>query len=510
MRQGISVRRRLIAASLRPRSRDQRRAAWITAFVGPAFLTLAVLPFGSFFGLASVMLFMLLVVIAVAITGGVRPALTTVAMGLVAGVILHLGSYGLLRMDLQVDVIKLGAFVVLGVSIVFLIDELTRAATEQTALRRVATLVARGAPDDELFAAVAAEVGKVLSVDLVQVGRFGTDGTVMMAASWNRNGVELPIETTRMLGGHNVSTLVARTGRPARINDYETDGGGITGSARGLGSSVGSPIIVEGRLWGVMIASSTSGPVRRDTEAQLADLTDLVATAIANAEGRAELAASRARVVAAADETRRRIERDLHDGTQQRLVSLGLELRGAEASIPPALTEPRRQLSRISQGLTAAVTDLQEISRGIHPAILSKGGLGPAIRVLARRSAIPIELDVHVDRRLPDSIEVAAYYVVSEALTNVTKHAHASVVHIDVKACAAVVRLSIRDDGIGGPDPSQGSGLLGLRDRVETLGGTIEFTGTPGQGTSIIARIPIDPELALDDDDGGSDTTLAG
>ena len=197
------------------------------------------------------------------------------------------------------------------------------------------------------------------------------------------------------------------------------------------------------------------------------------------------------RIVAAADETRRRIERDLHDGTQQRLVSLAIELRAAEARVPADEPETRATLSHAAKGLTDAVGDLQEISRGIHPAILSKGGLTPAIKTLARRSAVPVELDIQVDQRLPQQVEVAAYYVVSEALTNVAKYAHATVVHVDVHARDAAVELAIRDDGIGGADPTRGSGLVGLKDRVEALGGTITVGGAPGEGTSVVARIPI-------------------
>jgi signal transduction histidine kinase len=226
--------------------------------------------------------------------------------------------------------------------------------------------------------------------------------------------------------------------------------------------------------------------------------TDLLSTAIANVESRAELAASRARVVAAADETRRRIERDLHDGTQQRLVSLAIELRAAEARVPSDLPEHRAVLSHAAQGLAQTVEDLQEISRGIHPAILSKGGLTPAIKTLARRSTVAVELDLQVERRLPQQIEVAAYYVVSEALTNVDKYAQASVVHVDVHAGDSSIELAVRDDGIGGADPGRGSGLVGLRDRVEALGGTIRIGGGPGEGTSIEARIPIDRRSGLD------------
>ena len=202
----------------------------------------------------------------------------------------------------------------------------------------------------------------------------------------------------------------------------------------GVRSLVASPIIVEGHLWGAMVAWTKGEPLSPDTEERMANFTELVATAIANAESRAELTASRARIVAAADDTRRRIERDLHDGTQQRLVAVGLELRAAQAMVPPELHELTGQLSKVVQDLAAAINDLQEVSRGIHPAILARGGLGPALRTLARRSALPVELDVRGDRRLPDRVEVAVYYVVSEALTNAAKHARASVVHVDLEA----------------------------------------------------------------------------
>jgi signal transduction histidine kinase len=232
-------------------------------------------------------------------------------------------------------------------------------------------------------------------------------------------------------------------------------------------------------------------PLPRDTEERLARFTDLLATAIANAESRSELAASRARIVSAADDARRRIERNLHDGTQQRLVSLGLELRTAENAVPSDMAEVKTQLSDVARGLAEALEDLQEIARGIHPAVLVKGGIEPAVRMLARRSAVPVELDLRADRRLPERVEVAAYYVVSEALTNAAKHAHATVVFVDVDADDARVKLSIRDDGRGGAAPDQGSGLVGLRDRVEALGGQIEISSPAGHGTSLSVSIPI-------------------
>jgi signal transduction histidine kinase len=210
-------------------------------------------------------------------------------------------------------------------------------------------------------------------------------------------------------------------------------------------------------------------------------------------QSREELAASRARVVAAGDQARRRIERDLHDGTQQRLVSLILDLRAAEAAAPPELAELRGQLARVADGLTGALDELRELSRGIHPAILSEGGLPPALKALARRSALPVELEVDVAARLPEPVEVAAYYVVSEALANAAKHANASVAHVQAQARDGRLHLSVRDDGVGGAAPGLGSGLVGLADRVEALNGSIRIDSPAGQGTSLQVDLPVDP-----------------
>jgi signal transduction histidine kinase len=218
-----------------------------------------------------------------------------------------------------------------------------------------------------------------------------------------------------------------------------------------------------------------------------------VTTAIANAEAHTQLTASRARIVAAGDEARRRFERDLHDGAQQRLVSLGLKLRSAEASVPPDLGSVREQLAEIVDGLTGVFHDLQELSRGIHPAVLSRGGLGPALRTLARRSSVPVEVRVGVDRRLPESVEMAAYYIVAESLTNAAKHAQAKEVWVAVDTDGPNFRLSIRDDGVGGADSGRGSGLIGLRDRAEALGGHLQISSPIGSGTSLQAIIPLSP-----------------
>jgi signal transduction histidine kinase len=245
----------------------------------------------------------------------------------------------------------------------------------------------------------------------------------------------------------------------------------------------------------MVVSSARPEPLPEGTEASLADFTELVATAIANAESRAELIASRARIVAAADETRRQIERDLHDGAQQQIVSLALALQSAVLTIPVELQEIRARVTEVAEGLSDVLDELRQLTRGIHPANLSELGLGPALRVLVRRSAVRVVLETRSHRRFPEPVEVAAYYVVSEALTNAAKHARASVVHVDLEADEVSVRLSIRDDGVGGADPAGGSGLLGLTDRVQAIGGTLEIASPVGNGTSLRVTIPyvVDP-----------------
>ncbi|HEY0398846.1 MAG TPA: GAF domain-containing sensor histidine kinase, partial [Acidimicrobiia bacterium] len=366
---------------------------------------------------------------------------------------------------------------------------------EQAALRRLATLVAHGRPPEEVFAAVTEEVGRLLNVDLANMCRYDPDGMITFVASWGSGGESFPVGSRWTLGGQNLGTLVFETGRPARVDSYADASGPLSMAAHEwrLRSAVATPIIVEGRLWGMMGAGSTvEQPLPADIETRLASFTELVAAAIANAESRADLAASRARIVVAADETRRRIERDLHDGAQQRLVSLEFDLRSAQAMVPPHLRELAAHLGRVAEGLASASGELQEICRGIHPAILSAGGLEPALGALARRSALPVKLDLHADRRLPEPVEVAAYYAVSEALTNAAKHADASVVSVELDAGDGTVTLAIRDDGIGGADPTRGSGLVGLRDRIEALGGRIEVRSPAGHGTTVLIAVPVE------------------
>ena len=374
-------------------------------------------------------------------------------------------------------------------------QELQRVAEEQAGLRRVATLVARGMPSAEILAAVAEEAGRLLGADLAHTLRYEPDDTVNVVAGWRRTGDDqMDVGSRYPLHPSMVAAVVLRAGRPARMDNYPPSSP-LADVARELGvrSTVGCPITVGGRLWGLIgVSSARPEPLPTDTEARLADFAELVATAIANTEAQAALTASRARIVATADQTRRRIERDLHDGAQQRLVSLALRLRGAAAAIPPEQDEVHQELASVGADLDEALGELRELSRGIHPAILSEGGLGPALRTLARRSSVPVEVQVGTQGRLPERVEVTAYYVVAEALTNVAKHAGASVVQVEVHAEDGLLRLGVRDDGVGGADPARGSGLVGLRDRVEATGGSLRIDSRAGQGTGLLVELPID------------------
>ena len=375
------------------------------------------------------------------------------------------------------------AFNVMGASLEQGRDELAALAEEQAALRRVATLVAEGTPPGEVLGAVAAEVGQLLPVDHAVIGRYDErGGEVTTVGEWS-SGDPSGVPETIHSGGRNVTTLVWETGRAARIDPEN----GRSGSA-----TVGAPIVVQGRLWGlVVVVSRRSEPLPEDTEARLGRFTELVSTAIANAESQDELTASRARIVVTADETRRRFERDLHDGAQQKFVAAALRLRTAQAGVPPDLPGLADELDEAAAALTGAIDELRVFAQGIHPAILAEGGLGPALRKLARQSSLPVELDVQLNGRLPETVEVAAYYVVSEALTNAAKHGRATSATLHVDASPGRLRVSVRDDGVGGAQFGRGSGLLGLKDRVEALGGEIALQSEPGAGTSLAVELPL-------------------
>ena len=371
-------------------------------------------------------------------------------------------------------------------------EELRTLAEEQATLRRVATLVARGVRPELVFTTVAEEVSALFDADLTAIVRFEPNGDVTLLAGHGFAQAEPGVRSTPDPGF--AVRAVRETERAARFEIDDPTSASLPNKIRAeaIRAAVAAPITVEGRLWGaITVASRDEEPPPPDTEARLAGFTELVAMAIANADAKAELTASRARIVATADQTRRRIERDLHDGAQQRLVSLALRLQTTSAAIPGELDEILEELASVGAELDAVLGDLRELSRGIHPAILTEGGLGPALRTLARRSSVPVELQVRTQGRLPERVEVTAYYVAAEALTNVAKHAAASVVQVEVATDDGLVRLDIRDDGVGGADPARGTGLVGLKDRVEATGGTLRVQSHPGEGTSLLVELPI-------------------
>lgn len=380
-----------------------------------------------------------------------------------------------------------------------LLREVEETAAEREGLRRVATLVAAGASRDEVFAVVAEEVGWFANASTVQVFRYEPDKSVVRVATWGSEATELQIGARYQVGGHNVITAVLRTGQPARIDDAASITGepAVLAGKLGFRCVVGAPIVVVDRVWGAVVATTNRAePMAKTTEQRIAEFTELAALSISNAQAREDLTASRKRVVTAADEMRRKIERNLHDGTQQRLVTLALEMRGAYESYP-GLPELRSQLSHMTKELASLLDEVREISHGVHPAILSQAGLDPALRTLARRAALPVKLAVDVPGRLAEPVEVAAYYLVSEALANAAKHSGASAAEVEVAISEGALRMRISDDGAGGADETKGSGIVGLRDRAEALGGTMVLASPRGGGTTIRAELPIHvPESA--------------
>jgi signal transduction histidine kinase len=368
----------------------------------------------------------------------------------------------------------------------------SKLAEEQAALRRIATLVAQDGPPEDVFAAVAGEMHNLVRADVTRIIRLEADGTATLVGGTgadDRPGPLGPIEPGL------ATAEVLHTGRTARIDDY--DGVATELVARWFGAAgpsphaVASPVIVAGSLWGTIVAGSLEGPLPEETELRMGEFTELLAIAIGNASSRAELAASRARIVVAADEARRRFERNLHDGVQQRLVSLALRLRRIERRLPGEDRAVKAALSESVQELNAATDEVREIAQGIHPAILTQGGLAPALRTLARRSSMPVEVVVECEERLPEPVEVAAYYVAAEALTNAAKHAAASRARVALERDDGLVRLLVSDNGVGGADASTGSGLTGIRDRVEALGGSFTVRSPRGQGTSLDVALPL-------------------
>jgi signal transduction histidine kinase len=370
--------------------------------------------------------------------------------------------------------------------------ELGLIADEQAALRRVATLVARRCSPAEVFAKVAEEVGGLLGVESAWMQCYVPDGNATVVAMWGELADAFPVGTHLNLQGENVAAMVRDTGQPARIDNYSQITAPMATQAResGVRSAVGSPIVVDGELWGSMTAVRLrEEPLPAGAEARIGEFTELVATAISNVQARSELAASRARIVAATDEERRRVVRDLHDGAQQRLVHTVVTLKLARGALADDAGAARTLVDEALKHAQEATGELRELAHGILPAVLTRGGLRAGVVALASRMPVPVEIGVSVDR-LPRAVEATAYFIVAEALTNVAKHAHAHHAEVTAQITNGALRVQVRDDGIGGARPD-GSGLLGLGDRLSVLDGTLSVVSATDGGSLIAAVIPI-------------------
>jgi signal transduction histidine kinase len=366
---------------------------------------------------------------------------------------------------------------------------------EHAALRRVATLVAREPSPAEVFAAVTRETGVLLGAERATLLRVESPQWAVVVAGWSDGTAPpVPVGHRGALDGRGILGQMLRTARPVRIEDFDQVGDGPVATLMrdlGIRSGAGGPIILGGRVWGAVSAvwpEGASMPV--GAEDRIAAFAELVSYAIENAETRDELAASRARLVAAADEARRRIERDLHDGAQQRLVAAALELTLLEHQLDRDPDGARSVLARAREQLDGGLGELRDLARGIHPTVLTDRGLEAALNALVQRAAVPVDLRAMISERLDTAIEAAAYFLVSEALTNVAKHAQADTVSVDVASTDDTLVVTIADNGVGGADLGRGSGLRGLVDRVQAVGGRLEVSSASGEGTRLCARLP--------------------
>jgi signal transduction histidine kinase len=367
---------------------------------------------------------------------------------------------------------------------------------EQAALRRVATAVAAQLTPSEVFATLTREIAVLFGATGASLVRFEPGGEGLVVADWSAPGAVGLVAGQRIqLDRDSALQRVHRTGTAARIDHYPAHDAAIADYVRRVGAhaAVAAPVTVAGRIWGAVAMSTTRPrPFPPTAELQLASFAELVAMGVANAESRTQLTASRVRIVEAGDEARRRIERDLHDGAQQRLVTVALHLRLARNRVgdDEASRDLRELLDASTAELALALEDLRELARGIHPAILAERGLEPALRTLIDRCPTPVGLEVDLPCRLEPKLEAALYFTVSEALANVVKYASATEVVIRASADDRQAVIEIRDDGVGGADPSRGSGLRGLADRVEAVGGWLSVTSPPGGGTTVVATVP--------------------
>ncbi len=362
------------------------------------------------------------------------------------------------------------------------VTERTTLAEEQAALRRVATSVARQSSPDEVFAAVVEEVGRIVGVESTAMLRYEDDEIATPVASSSAHhvpaGVRFPFEET-------LCSRVFATARSARVDDYADE---ATMLALGVRSAVGVPIIVDGRLWGAMIAYAAE-PLPDDTASRMVQFTELVTTAIASIDARSALTASRARIVAAADEERRRVARDLHDGAQQRLVHTIITLKLAQRAVESDVSDASSLVGEALEHAQRATHELRELAHGILPAALTAGGLRAAVEALASRMPVPVQVEICADR-LPATVEATAYFVVAEALTNVAKHACATSAAVAVRVVDSALRVEVSDDGVGGVRP-EGGGLQGLRDRLAALDGRLQIASPADGGSLVAAVIPV-------------------
>ncbi len=372
-------------------------------------------------------------------------------------------------------------------------DTVARLGDEQGALRRIATLVARAVSPEQLFAAVTEEASRLLSVTSIQLARYEPDNTITVLASSGSAALQLAVGTRVPLGGNNPPTLVARTGRRARVDAFSKSSNGLDTLAdeHGVTAALGEPIIVNGRLWGVLGAATTSSvPLPANIDDSLASFTQLVSSAVANAEAHRQLVASRARIVTAGDNARRRIGRDLHDGGQQRLVHAVILLKLALRALKQGDPKAAELVADGLQQAERANSDLRELAHGILPAVLTSAGLEAAVQLLALRCPLPVTVDARVGR-LPAAIEATAYFVISEALTNVIKHARATHVRVSARVENAMLHVEVSDDGVGGAGTGPLNDLADLTDRVTALNGLLEVDSSTARGTRVHAAVPI-------------------
>jgi signal transduction histidine kinase len=367
-------------------------------------------------------------------------------------------------------------------------------ADEQAALRRVATLVAAESPPSRVFQQVTEEVGRLLGLPRATVVKYDGAHTATVVGGWTEDGrPRLPVGTSLDLDGDTVVARVLRTGTAQRVESYGQASGGLAETLRKAGyrAAVGAPVSLAGRSWGALAAATASDePLPEGLERRLCDFADLVGQALANADARERLAASRAELVAVSDAERRRLERNLHDGAQQRLVSVALGLSMVDAKLEDDPGTARELLSATQDDLTRGLEELRELARGLHPALLTERGLGPALNALLTRAPVPVEIEELPEERLTAPVEAAAYYVVAEAITNVAKYAHASRATVSISRSDGCATVTVCDDGVGGADPAGGSGLRGLAARVEALSGRLDVDSPPERGTCIRAEIP--------------------